>query len=96
MHSKLIDETLDPSEYEVENVKKITEIALKCTQSPVSVRPTMSEVLVLLVNEESIEQKPPSKPTLVQLDHNVMDNISTSTAPSVSSATLTFTESTGR
>ncbi|KAL8116963.1 cysteine-rich receptor-like protein kinase 2 [Apium graveolens] len=96
MHWKLIDETLDPSEYEVENVKKITEIALKCTQSPVSVRPTMSEVLVLLVNEGSVEQKPSSKPTLVQLDHNVtvIDNISTSTAPSVSSAMLTFTDST--
>uniref|UniRef100_A0A166GQU2 Serine-threonine/tyrosine-protein kinase catalytic domain-containing protein n=1 Tax=Daucus carota subsp. sativus TaxID=79200 RepID=A0A166GQU2_DAUCS len=70
MHSELIDETLDPSEYEVENVKKIIEIALKCTQSPVSIRPTMSEVVVLLVKEGSVEQKAPSKPSLVQLDQN--------------------------
>lgn len=89
MHSKLIDKTLNPSEYEVENVKKVIEIALKCTQSPVSVRPTMSEVVVLLVNEGPLEQKPPSKPTLVQLDnYNVIHGVSTST-------TVTFTEPSG-
>ncbi|KAL8101747.1 cold-responsive protein kinase 1-like [Apium graveolens] len=56
-HVKLIDETLDSSEYNVENAKKMIEIALKCTQSPVSLRPTMSEVVVMLVNDASPEQK---------------------------------------
>lgn len=96
MHSKLIDQTLDPSECEVESVKKVIEIALKCTQSPVSIRPTMSEVVVLLVNEGSVDQKPPTKPTLNQLDKNVIDGVSTSTTPSISSATITSMVSGGR
>ena len=33
------------------------EIALKCTQSPVSLRPTMSEVVVMLMNYASSEPK---------------------------------------
>ncbi|KAK1365314.1 Cysteine-rich receptor protein [Heracleum sosnowskyi] len=56
-HEKLIDETLDTSEYNVENAKKMIEIALKCTQSPFSLRPTMSEVVVLLVNDASLEYR---------------------------------------
>ena len=53
----MIDETIDSSEYNVENAKKMIEIALKCTQSPVSLRPTMSEVVVMLVNDASPEPK---------------------------------------
>ncbi|KAK1401905.1 Cysteine-rich RLK (RECEPTOR-like protein kinase) 42 [Heracleum sosnowskyi] len=65
MHSDLIDETLDPEEYNIDNVKKIIEIALMCTQSPTSVRPAMSEVVVSLTNDSSMVQKPlPGKPTL--------------------------------
>ncbi|KAK1401907.1 Cysteine-rich RLK (RECEPTOR-like protein kinase) 42 [Heracleum sosnowskyi] len=56
MHSDLIDETLDPEEYNINNVKKIIEIALMCTQSPTSVRPAMSEVVVSLTNDSSIVQ----------------------------------------
>ncbi|KAK1372430.1 Cysteine-rich RLK (RECEPTOR-like protein kinase) 34 [Heracleum sosnowskyi] len=56
-HADLIDETLDSSKYNVENAKKTIEIALKCTQSPVSSRPTMSEVVVMLVNDGSLELK---------------------------------------
>nr|XP_017244303.1 PREDICTED: cysteine-rich receptor-like protein kinase 42 [Daucus carota subsp. sativus] len=56
-HEDLIDETIDSSEYNVENAKKMIEIALKCTQSPVSLRPTMSEVVVMLVNDASPEPK---------------------------------------
>lgn len=63
MHSDFVDETLDSKEYIVDNVKKIIEIALMCTQSPTSVRPTMSEVVVLLTDDHSIEQKPTGKPT---------------------------------
>ncbi|WOH15106.1 hypothetical protein DCAR_0934643 [Daucus carota subsp. sativus] len=63
MHSDLVDENLDPNEYNTDQVKKIIEIALLCTQSPTSMRPTMSEVVVLLTNDSSIKQKP-GKPTL--------------------------------
>lgn len=64
MHSDLIDETLDQNEYTIDNVKKMVEIALICTQSPTSARPTMSEAVVLLANDSSMEPKPPGKPTL--------------------------------
>ncbi|KAL1833054.1 hypothetical protein ACET3Z_002705 [Daucus carota] len=56
-HAKLIDETLDPSEYNVDNAMKMIEIALKCTQSPVSSRPTMSQVAVMLVNDAAAVQQ---------------------------------------
>ncbi|KAJ9564750.1 hypothetical protein OSB04_000716 [Centaurea solstitialis] len=48
MHLHLIDATLDPSEYAIEDAKKIIEIALMCTQPTASARPSMSEVVTLL------------------------------------------------
>ncbi|KAK1391410.1 Cold-responsive protein [Heracleum sosnowskyi] len=98
-HFKLIDETLDPSEYHFNNAKKVIEIALKCTQSPVSLRPAMSEVVVMLVNDGSLEQRPPNKPKFVQMSKNIDDDdssTSTATAQSISNATATFTKFTGR
>ncbi|KAL8116962.1 cysteine-rich receptor-like protein kinase 2 [Apium graveolens] len=95
-HFELMDETLDPTEYNVDNAKKIIEIALKCTQSPVSSRPAMSEVVVQLVNDGSVEQRPPNKPKFVQMTKNIDDDSSTSTAPSISNATATLTKFTGR
>ncbi|KAF5798404.1 putative protein kinase RLK-Pelle-DLSV family [Helianthus annuus] len=56
-HSNLVDERLDPSEYAIEDVKKIIEIALMCTQSPVSARPAMSEVVTLL-SDKSLDEMP--------------------------------------
>uniref|UniRef100_A0A251SY18 Putative serine/threonine-protein kinase, active site protein n=1 Tax=Helianthus annuus TaxID=4232 RepID=A0A251SY18_HELAN len=56
-HSILVDERLDPSEYAIEDVKKIIEIALMCTQSPVSARPAMSEVVSLL-SDKSLYEMP--------------------------------------
>ncbi|XP_024961311.1 cysteine-rich receptor-like protein kinase 2 [Cynara cardunculus var. scolymus] len=65
MHPKLIDETLDLEEGEEEHVKKIIEIGLTCTQSPVGLRPTMSEVVLLLSNGRSlVRRKVGSKSTL--------------------------------
>ncbi|XP_063942315.1 cysteine-rich receptor-like protein kinase 3 [Daucus carota subsp. sativus] len=49
MYSELIDKTLDPDEYRVEDVKKCMEIGLLCTQSPVSSRPPMSQVVAMLL-----------------------------------------------
>nr|GEY80020.1 cysteine-rich receptor-like protein kinase 2 [Tanacetum cinerariifolium] len=62
-HLNLVDEKLDPSEYAAEDAMKIIEIALMCTQSPVSIRPAMSEVVTLL-SDKSLEDRPPVRPTI--------------------------------
>ncbi|XP_052196769.1 cysteine-rich receptor-like protein kinase 2 [Diospyros lotus] len=95
MHLKLVDSTLDPNEYREEDVKKVIEIALMCTQSPVSLRPTMSEV-VLLLSERSMEFRRPTKPTFIDNERRIRGDASTSTASSTSNATASFTEFTGR
>ncbi|KAB1211096.1 Cysteine-rich receptor-like protein kinase 42 [Morella rubra] len=63
---ELVDETLDPKDYTAEEAKRIIEIALMCTQSFASLRPPMSEVVLLLKsNEGSLEHPPPTKPAYV-------------------------------
>ncbi|CAI9114900.1 OLC1v1015718C1 [Oldenlandia corymbosa var. corymbosa] len=57
VHLQLVDETLDPNDYDAEEVKKVIDIAMVCTQSQPSKRPTMSEVVVLLSSDMSIEQR---------------------------------------
>ncbi|KAJ0960115.1 hypothetical protein J5N97_000102 [Dioscorea zingiberensis] len=42
--------TLDPNEYQPDEVKRVIEIALLCTQSTVTARPTMSEIIVMLLS----------------------------------------------
>ncbi|KAL7612871.1 hypothetical protein Lser_V15G06979 [Lactuca serriola] len=95
MHLKLVDETLDPSEYREEEIKKVIEIALMCTQSPVSVRPTMSEV-VMLLSDRSRVQNPPSRQNVNFNDVRIQVDNSTSTTLSMSNADATITELTGR
>lgn len=96
MHLKLVDESMN--EYREEEVKKVIEIALMCTQSPVSVRPTMSEVVVLLVSERSIELTRPTRPTLIDKDNDkkIRGETTAATGSSTSDATASFTEFTGR
>ncbi|KAL4578535.1 hypothetical protein LXL04_014659 [Taraxacum kok-saghyz] len=68
MHIELVDKALDPNQYEEENVMKIIEIALMCTQSPATLRPTMSEVVLMVSSERSLGEKQMSKmsrPTLI-------------------------------
>ncbi|KAJ9564747.1 hypothetical protein OSB04_000713 [Centaurea solstitialis] len=91
---QLIDETLDPSEYTENEVNKMIEIALLCTMSPVSERPTMSEVLVHL-NDRSREQRPPTRLRfdVPNLNSHVDDQ---DIASSVSNAGVSLTELTGR
>ncbi|KAK9062117.1 hypothetical protein SSX86_019302 [Deinandra increscens subsp. villosa] len=62
IHIKLIDEAIDANEYQEDNVKKIIEIALMCTQL-VSLRPTMSEIYLMLSSEPRLEQREMSRPT---------------------------------
>ncbi|GMP25645.1 hypothetical protein CsSME_00002406 [Camellia sinensis var. sinensis] len=94
MHLKLVDDSMN--EYREEEVKKVIEIALMCTQSPVSVRPTMSEVVVLLVSERSIELTRPTRPTLIDKDKKIRGETTAATGSSTSDATASFTEFTGR
>ena len=67
MHLELVDTTLDPNEYDAEEVKKIIEIGLLCTQASPSIRPTMSEVVVLLQsrNEGLSKSMRPTMPLFV-------------------------------
>ncbi|KAL8211251.1 hypothetical protein R6Q57_005688 [Mikania cordata] len=95
MHLKLVDETLDPTKYKEEDIKKVIEIALMCTQSPVSARPTMSEV-VMLLSDRSRVQNPPSRQNVNLADIRIDVNNSISTTKSMSNADATMTELTGR
>ncbi|KAI3798749.1 hypothetical protein L1987_34028 [Smallanthus sonchifolius] len=65
MHVKVIDDTLSLNRYEQEHVMKIIEIALLCTQSPASIRPTMSEVVLMLQEGQSLGKRQLTRPTFV-------------------------------
>ncbi|OMP01143.1 hypothetical protein COLO4_12134 [Corchorus olitorius] len=95
MHIELVDESLDSNEYEAEEAKRVIEIALMCTQSTPALRPTMSEVVVLLKSKGSIERRPLTKPTFIESDYKrVREDTSTSTASasSASNATASITQ----
>ncbi|KAL8240499.1 hypothetical protein R6Q59_013854 [Mikania micrantha] len=62
-HINVIDETLKLNEYEQEHVVNIIVIALLCTQSPASERPTMSEVVSMLQEGRSLGKRKLTKPT---------------------------------
>ncbi|KAM7464842.1 hypothetical protein LguiB_012404 [Lonicera macranthoides] len=97
MHLKLVDETLDPNEYTPEEAKKIIEIALMCTQSPVSLRPNMSDVVASLSSDRFLDGKPTNHSSLVDSEHKVLGNtVSTSSTSTNTNAAASFSESTGR
>ncbi|XAR73581.1 Non-specific serine/threonine protein kinase [Bertholletia excelsa] len=96
LHMQLVDESLDPNEYRAEDVKKVIEIALRCTQSPASARPTMSEVVVLLASEWVAEMGRPSRPTFIGKERRIRGSNSTSTSSSTSNATVSISEVVGR
>ncbi|XP_037493970.1 cysteine-rich receptor-like protein kinase 3 [Jatropha curcas] len=97
-HLELVDESLGPDEYEAEEVKKIIEIALMCTQTSPALRPTMSEVVVLLKSTGSLEHRPPTRPPFIESEERVVihGDRSTSTASSKSNATASITQVSGR
>ncbi|KAI9073134.1 hypothetical protein K1719_044911 [Acacia pycnantha] len=67
LHIELADDTLDLNEYETEEVKKIIEIGLLCTQASTELRPSMSEVIVLLQgNRNLLENMKPTMPILIE------------------------------
>ncbi|XP_027075665.1 cysteine-rich receptor-like protein kinase 2 [Coffea arabica] len=65
MHLAFVDETLDPNDCKTDDVKKLLEIALLCTQSQPSRRPTMSEVVVMLSSDRSWAQQRPLRTTVI-------------------------------
>ncbi|KAJ9702957.1 hypothetical protein PVL29_004629 [Vitis rotundifolia] len=95
-HLELVDESLDPEEYKAEEVKNIIEIALMCAQSSVSMRPTMSEVVVMLRSKGSLKHGPPTRPTFVESSKRNHGDTSTSTGSSASNATASISQFSGR
>ncbi|KAJ4706822.1 Cysteine-rich receptor-like protein kinase [Melia azedarach] len=99
---ELMDEKLNPDEYTHEEARRVIEIALMCTQSAASSRPTMSRVVFLLSKEGTLlsEDKPLLRPIFVESDYRrVRDHHqdpSTSTASSTSNATASVTQISGR
>ncbi|XP_071707547.1 cysteine-rich receptor-like protein kinase 43 isoform X2 [Rutidosis leptorrhynchoides] len=65
IHSNFIDKTLDLKQHEQEHVMKIIEIALLCPRSPVSNRPTMSEVVLMLQEGQSLGKRQLTRPTFM-------------------------------
>lgn len=92
----LVDDTLSPSEYEPEEMKRVIEIALLCTQSTVAARPTMSEVVVLLLSKgASLVQ--PTRPVFIEATSRVRgDTSSSSGTPSASLATASISQFSAR
>ncbi|MED6113950.1 hypothetical protein PIB30_075590 [Stylosanthes scabra] len=89
MHLLLVDPTLDPEEYNSEEVRRIIEIALLCTQGSASTRPTMSEVMLLLKSKNLLMENMmrPTMPVFVQSNNvNVRSQPDTSTSTSSASA----------
>ncbi|KAK1421479.1 hypothetical protein QVD17_23838 [Tagetes erecta] len=65
MHVDLIDQALDVEEHEKINVMKTIEIGLMCTQSPASLRPTISEVILMLSSGLSLGPEKLVKPSFI-------------------------------
>ncbi|XP_028797755.1 cysteine-rich receptor-like protein kinase 2 [Neltuma alba] len=65
MHISFVDKTLDPNEYDAEEVKKIIEIGLLCTQASPAARPRMSEIVRMLKRKSLMEHKEPTMPVYV-------------------------------
>ncbi|KAK1303575.1 putative LRR receptor-like serine/threonine-protein kinase [Acorus calamus] len=92
---ELVDATLDPKDYEADELKRIMEIALLCTQSTVSARPTMSEVVVLLLSKGNVGIQP-TRPTFIDATSRVRGDTSTSTSSANSNATLSISQFSAR
>ncbi|CAN6463483.1 unnamed protein product [Victoria cruziana] len=86
----LVDQRLDPKEFIEEEMIKVIKIALLCTQSAVSMRPTMSEVVVMLLNKGELALSKPTRPTFIDATNRVRGDTSTSSASSKSNATMSM------
>lgn len=89
MHQKLADEMLDWNEYRVEELKKMVEIGLICTQSPASSRPSMSEIIAMMLSDGNEVMRAPQRPNSIIGGQNA-------SLTYASNATLSFTNFTAR
>ncbi|CAI0401529.1 unnamed protein product [Linum tenue] len=97
MHTELVDETISQDEYPKEEEKKVMEISLMCTQPSPSMRPTMSEVVMLLKREGSVQlYQPLAKPPLIDSNANFLPEMSGSTGSLTSNATCSISGVYGR
>ncbi|XP_051147300.1 cold-responsive protein kinase 1-like [Andrographis paniculata] len=94
VHQQLVDETLNKTEYAAEDVKKMVEIALICTQSPPSSRPTMSEILVTLLSargSDAIQVNPRLRPPSTNASRFISEAASSNnSAPLPNSTSITL------
>ncbi|KAL4569198.1 hypothetical protein LXL04_024832 [Taraxacum kok-saghyz] len=79
MHLNIMDVTLDPKDYATEDAKKIIDIALMCTHSTASARPTMSDVVILL-SEHSFNVRRPMISTIENCNINIQVDTSIATS----------------
>ncbi|KAK7305615.1 hypothetical protein VNO77_43521 [Canavalia gladiata] len=92
-HLELVDKEIEANEYDAEEVKKIIEIALLCTQASAATRPTMSEVVVLLKSKGLMANLQPTMPVFVESNLKSLkyrESNSTSTTGSSSNATASI------
>ncbi|KAM0950085.1 putative protein kinase RLK-Pelle-DLSV family [Dioscorea sansibarensis] len=92
----LVDDTLSPTDYEPGEMKRVIEIALLCTQSTVAARPTMSEVVVLLLSK-GVSLVQPTRPVFIDATSRVRgDTSSSSGTPSASLVTASVSQLSAR
>ncbi|XVE89281.1 hypothetical protein DITRI_Ditri19aG0190100 [Diplodiscus trichospermus] len=91
MAMEIVDRRLEADEYNVEDMKRIIEIAFLCTQSSAAFRPTMSEVVAMLKTVNSLEPRQPTRPAFIDSERrNIVpeEDRSTSTASSNASNSI--------
>lgn len=81
---QLVDASLDASEYSPEEMRKVIELALFCTQSTVAARPTMSEVVVMLMSKGELVLQP-TRPVFIDAKTRVRGDASASSKSSSAS-----------
>ncbi|KAH6812463.1 hypothetical protein C2S51_026225 [Perilla frutescens var. frutescens] len=91
MHENLADEALEPDEYDVEDMKKMVEIGLLCVQSPPSSRPTMSQLILMILSDRSIGHE-----RVLKRPSFSYGNVGIVVAENGSDATASITDFTGR
>ncbi|KAG9442335.1 hypothetical protein H6P81_018189 [Aristolochia fimbriata] len=94
---RLVDEKVGKEEYRDEEMKKVIEIALLCTQSAVASRPTMSEIVVMLLSREGASRAP-TRPTFIESTARGRGESSSSTtgSSSASNATVSISQISAR
>ncbi|XP_043715122.1 cold-responsive protein kinase 1-like isoform X2 [Telopea speciosissima] len=91
----MVDKSLSSNAYDVNEIKKIIGIALLCTQSSVAERPTMSEVVVMLLSKGQLELTP-TRPIFIDATNKIRGDTSSSTGLPPINVTDSITQVSGR